>query len=189
MTEIIVWNLLTLNGYFNGTKDWELDWHNTVWGKELEDFSNRQMEEVDTLIFGRKTYEGMAQYWSTEYNPAESTTADHLNRVQKLVFSRSLDSVSWHNSTLIKEDPVTYITQIRKEDHGKYFIFGSGEIVSELHDAGLIDEYRLCYAPVTLPEGKQMFRPGSKRAEFTVTKTVVLKTGGVILYLQSKSGA
>jgi hypothetical protein len=60
--KVIVWNMMTLDGYFEGPKPWEIDWHEYVWGEELERFSLNQAQEVGTLLFGRKTYEGMAGY-------------------------------------------------------------------------------------------------------------------------------
>ncbi len=64
MRQVIMWNLLTLDGYFESAP-WGLDFHELVWGKELEQFSQDQMAGADTLLFGRKTYEGMASYWPT----------------------------------------------------------------------------------------------------------------------------
>jgi dihydrofolate reductase len=66
MRKIVLWDVMTLDGYFEGVKPWDLGFHNTVWGKELEDFSLEQAKDIGTLLFGRKTYEGMATYWSKE---------------------------------------------------------------------------------------------------------------------------
>jgi dihydrofolate reductase len=63
MRKVIVWNMVTLDGYFEGPKPWEIDWHESVWGEELERFSLDQAKEVGALLFGRVTYEGMASYW------------------------------------------------------------------------------------------------------------------------------
>ena len=65
MRKLIVWNLMTLDGYFEGTKPWDIDFHTLVWGPELQQYSERLGEEGDLLVFGRKTYEGMAAYWPT----------------------------------------------------------------------------------------------------------------------------
>ena len=64
MRRLVVWNLMTLDGYFEGRNPWDLGFHETAWGDELEAFSLEQGKEIGTLLFGRRTYEGMAGYWS-----------------------------------------------------------------------------------------------------------------------------
>ena len=65
MRKLIMWNLITLDGYFEGEKNWDLPWHERVWGEELEQFSIEQLQSSDLLVFGRVTYEGMSAYWQT----------------------------------------------------------------------------------------------------------------------------
>jgi dihydrofolate reductase len=78
MRKVIVWNMVTLDGYFEGPKPWEIDWHEYVWGEEMERFSLDQAQEVGALLFGRMTYEGMAGYWSTATGEvAECSCATH----------------------------------------------------------------------------------------------------------------
>ena len=60
MRKLVVWNLMTLDGYFEGTKPWDIDFHNLAWGPELQRYAEQFGREGDLLIFGRKTYEGMA---------------------------------------------------------------------------------------------------------------------------------
>jgi len=74
------------------------DWHEYVWGEELERFSLDQAQEVGALLFGRKTYEGMAGYWET----ATGEVADFMNSVPKVVFSNSLEKTDWRNTRLVK---------------------------------------------------------------------------------------
>jgi dihydrofolate reductase len=86
MGKLIMWNLVTLDGYFEGPKHWDLDFHHQVWGEDLERFAIKQLEAAEGLLFGRITYEGMAAYWQT----AEGTVADFMNSLPKLVASRTL---------------------------------------------------------------------------------------------------
>jgi len=95
--KVIVWNMVTLDGYFEGTKPWEIDWHEYVWGEELERFSLDQAREVGTLLFGRKTYEGMSDYWST----AIGEVAQFMNSIPKVVFSNSLETAGWSKTRLV----------------------------------------------------------------------------------------
>src|SRR6185436_12974668 len=96
---LIVWNLVTLDGLFEGKKEWDLDWH--VWGDELEKLSLEQLHSCGGLLFGRKTYTGMADYWSTEKGPI----ADLMNSVPKAVASSTLTEGGWANSVVLKDTP------------------------------------------------------------------------------------
>jgi len=60
-----MWNIITLDGYFEGEKNWDLDFHETIWGQELANLSLQQLYSADFLVFGHKTYEGMTAYWKT----------------------------------------------------------------------------------------------------------------------------
>jgi hypothetical protein len=72
MGKLIMWNLLTLDGFFEGSKSWDLDFHLSVWGDELERLSIEQLGSAERLLFGRVTYEGMAP--TGEPPPAKSPT-------------------------------------------------------------------------------------------------------------------
>ena len=103
MRKLIVWNLVTLDGYFEGAKPWDIEFHNLAWGPELERYSERQVEEGDLLVFGRRTYEGMAAYWPTA--EGEGTIKAYMNDVAKIVASRTLKEATWRNSRVVA-DPV-----------------------------------------------------------------------------------
>lgn len=180
MRKVIMWNLMTLDGYFEGTKKWDLDFHNIVWGEELEQLSIEQLKSLDILLFGRTTYEGMASYWST----ATGQIADFMNNLPKMVFSRTLEKAEWNNTKLIKEDAVQVVTQLKQQPGNDIFIFGSANLSSTLTEHGLIDEYRLCIAPLVLGNGNSLFKPGSGRTKMTLLEARALKTGGVILRYQ-----
>ena len=93
-----MWNIITLDGYFEGEKNWELPFHEIVWGSELERLSLEQLNSAGYLVFGRTTYEGMAAYWKT----AQGEIASFMNKLPKIVCSRTLNAVDWNNATLIK---------------------------------------------------------------------------------------
>jgi hypothetical protein len=98
--KLIVWNLVTLDGYFEGAKSWEIDWHEEVWGEELEQLSLEQSRSAGMLLFGRVTYQGMADYWSSQ----NGEIADFMNSIPKIVFSRTLERAEWNNTRLVKEN-------------------------------------------------------------------------------------
>ena len=75
MSKLIQWNVISLDGFFEGAKSWELDWMQSSFNHELEAFSIEQLRAAGMLLFGRVTYEGMAAYWQT----AKGTVAEFMN--------------------------------------------------------------------------------------------------------------
>src|SRR5690606_4715602 len=110
------------------------------------------------LVFGRRTYEGMAAHWRS----AEGEIADFMNAVPKYVFSRTLDQADWNNTTLLKEDAGAAVARLKEQPGQDLFIFGSADLSATLIRHGLFDEYRIGLVPVTLGEGSPLFKPGSE---------------------------
>lgn len=117
-----------------------------MWGDELEAFSLEQAAEVGTLLFGRRTHEGMAAHWSKETGPI----ADFMNSVEKVVASRTPKEPGWTNARLLDGDLAAAVEALKHEQGGDIYVFGSGELAGQLMRENLIDEIRLCLAPVTL---------------------------------------
>lgn len=174
---LIVWNLMTLDGFFEGPSSWDLDWHNDVWGEELERFSLEQGASADLLLFGRRTYEGMAAAWQT----AEGEIADFMNSVSKVVFSRTLDRTDWANTRLVKEDAAQEVARLKRQPGKNILVFGSAELVATLLQHGLVDEYRIGLAPVILGAGTPLFKASPERIRMRLVETRPLTTGCVIL--------
>lgn len=172
-----MWNLVTLDGYFEGTKSWDLDWHEYVWGDELEQFGLEQAATADLLLFGRVTYEGMAAHWSS----AEGETADFMNSVSKVVFSRSLETADWNNTRLVKDRVEEEVARLKQQPGTDILVFGSADLSSTLMQRDLIDEYRLCVVPVVLGEGNPLFKAHPEQVKMQLVDTRPLETGGVIL--------
>jgi dihydrofolate reductase len=177
MKKLIMWNVITLDGYFEGEKPWDLDFHGLVWGKELDDFTIQQLKTVDALVFGERTYKGMADYWGKE----TGTTAEYMNRLPKIVCSASLTVADWNNATIV-HDAVAELTKLKQEGDGNMFVFGSGNLSESLMKANLFDEYRLCIAPVFLGKGRRLFNEGLPYQKLKLLETKPLQTGGVVLF-------
>ncbi len=176
MMKLIMWNLITLDGYFEGEKNWDLDFHDLVWGEELKQFSVEQLKSADMLIFGEVTYEGMAKYWPK----AKGEIADFMNRIQKVVCSQRLKSADWNN-TLIVNDAVVEIPKLKRGGNGNMFVFGSGVLSESLMKANLFDEYRIVIVPVILGKGRHLFNPGLDYQKLKLLESQPLSSGGVIL--------
>jgi dihydrofolate reductase len=176
--KLIMWNLVTLDGFFEGPKAWEIDWHEYVWGEELEKFSIEQLKSIGMLLFGRLTYEGMAGHWTT----AKGETADFMNSIPKIVFSKTLDRADWNNTRLIKENAVEEIAKLKQEPGKDLFVLGSANLSATLTQHGLFDEYRLGLTPIVLGGGNPLFKPNPERMRMKLVEARPLKSGCVILF-------
>jgi dihydrofolate reductase len=177
MRKVIVWNLVTLDGYFEGPKPWEIDWHEYVWGEELERFSLEQAQEVGTLLFGCKTYEGMAGYWQT----ATGEVAEFMNRIPKVVFSNTLETAGWSNTQLVKGSAAEEVARLKQEPGRDLFIFGSANLIGSLTKQSLIDEYRIGLTPLVLGGGTPMFKPSGERMRLQLLEARPMQSGVVLL--------
>ena len=183
MRKLIMWNIISLDGYFEGNKNWELPFHEKIWGPELEKLSLEQLHSADYLVFGRVTYEGMADYWTKalEENNEQEEIAELMNKIPKLVFSRTLKSVEWNNSTLIKENASAEISKLKTQGNGDMYIFGSANLSETFINDNLFDEYRIGIAPVISGSGRPLFRQGLSSKNLSLVSTQQLSNGGVIL--------
>lgn len=171
-----MWNVITLDGYFEGEKAWDLDFHQFAWGKELEKFIDTQLATVDMLVYGENTYKGMFEYWSKE----AGKTAEKLNAIPKIVCSRTLEKADWYNSRVVK-DAVAEISKLKKQGDGNIFVFGSAKLSASLMKADLFDEYRLCVSPILLGKDTLLFEEGIPQQNLRLLEARPLKTGAVIL--------
>lgn len=177
MRKLIMWNLITVDGYFEGENNWDLPWHEKVWGEELEQFSLDQLRSCDMLVFGRVTYEGMAAYWQT----AKGAVADYMNHLPKAVCSRTLTTADWNNTTLVKDNAAKEIAKLKQQGDGNMFVFGSANLSKTLMNERLFDEYRLGIAPVIHGKGRLLFSSGLKPQGLQLLEARTLSTGCVIL--------
>lgn len=177
MGKLIMWNLVTLDGYFEGPKKWDLDFHRRVWGDELERLSIEQLEQCEGLLFGRVTYEGMAAYWKTE----EGTVADFMNTLPKLVFSRTLSKPDWNNTGLVSENVAETVREAKQQAKKDLYVFGSAELSNTLIEEGLFDEYRLALVPILLGNGNPLFKQGMDAHKLKLIDAKPFKSGCVVL--------
>ena len=172
-----MWNLITLDGFFEGEKNWDLDFHELVWGPELEQFCLEQLNNTACIVFGRVTYEGMAAYWKSE----QGEIAGFMNSLPKLVFSRTLKSADWNNTVLLKENIAAEIGKLKSGSDKDIYVFGSANLSETLIRENLYDEYRICIAPVVAGKGRYLFSKGIPEQNLSLTSSRQLKTGGIIL--------
>ncbi len=174
-----MWNVVTLDGKFEGEKPWDLAFHELVWGPELEALSLEQLGEASMLVFGEHTYKGMAEYWPGAEG-VDTTVAPLMNNIAKIVCSQTRETATWNNTTIVR-DAVAEIAQLKEQDGGPMFVFGSGELSESLLNAGLFDEIRLCIAPTILGYGRHLFTDATATCNFKLLEARQLQNGGVVL--------
>lgn len=178
MRKLIIWNLMTLDGYFEGKSPWDLGYHQLAWGEELRGYALEIGRQADLLVFGRKTYEGMAAHWVDATEELEIKV--FMNAIAKIVASRSLETAEWTNTRIVR-DIENELAKLKAQEGKDIFVFGSAALCDSLLKAGLVDEIRICLAPVALGGGNPHFKPAEAQRRFRLIDSRSLKTGAVIL--------
>jgi dihydrofolate reductase len=182
MRKVFLFMMVTLDGFFEGPNH-EIDWHNV--DEEFNEFAIHQLNEVDTLLFGRVTYEGMASYWPTQFaKENDPIVADKMNTVPKIVFSKTLEKADWTNSRLVKEHIAEEVSKLKQQQGRDMAIFGSSDLAVSLLQMGLIDELRIMVNPVVLGNGKPLFNGIHEKLNLKLLKTKTFRSGNVLLYYQ-----
>jgi dihydrofolate reductase len=169
----------TVDGYYEGPNG-EFDWPNV--DDEFNEFAVAQLEATDTLLFGRKTYEGMASFWPTEAAlAADPVVASLMNNIPKVVFSKTLTSADWNNTRLVREHVVEEVNQLKEQPGKELAIFGSIELTANFVKLGLVEELRIMVHPIILGAGHSLLAGIGTRVPVTLTDAKVFKSGSVML--------
>lgn len=156
MGKIIVSNFISVDGLFadkNDSTEWVAGHHHAI-----DEYSKQQLTEAGAILFGEKTYSMMSQYWPTPLSEQEDETIrDRMNNLKKIVFSESLENPEWENTIVVRSIDKAQIEEKKASANRDMLVFGSGSIVRQLLDLGLIDELRLFIMPIILAEGRPLF--------------------------------
>jgi dihydrofolate reductase len=178
MRKLIVSNLMSLDGFFEGPNH-EFNWF--MPDEDFFDYAKDLLRSVDTILFGRKTYEHMAAYWPSA--PSDEI-ADKMNSLPKAVVSGTLKKMDWNNSTLIHGNIADEVRKLKEKPGKDIVIFGSAMLAAFLLQEGLIDEYRVIIAPILLGRGHSLFPNIKQKLDLKLEKTRLLRSGVVVLYYQ-----
>jgi dihydrofolate reductase len=145
-------------------------------GPEGDKFKLDEVMASDALLLGRVTFEGFAAAWPSR----SGEFADKFNTMPKYVVSKTLEEPEWSNSTVIRGDVADAVAKLRQEPGGDILVNGSAQLVRELAEHDLVDEYRLMVFPVVLGRGKRLFLETS---DATPVRLVDSKPAGECLIL------
>jgi dihydrofolate reductase len=177
---LVVFNQVTLDGYFAGVNG-DMSWAHKQ-DAEWNAFVAGNARGGGVLLFGRITYDLMASYWPTPVAiKNDPIVAEGMNNLPKVVFSRTLDKASWSNTKLVKEHMAAAVRKMRKEPGKDLVILGSGSIIAQLAQEGLIDEYQIIVNPVVLGKGRTMFDGIKDKLTLKLTKTRTFGNGNTLL--------
>ncbi|MEI9921342.1 MAG: dihydrofolate reductase family protein [Bacteroidota bacterium] len=178
MRKLIASMNMTLDGFCN---------HDAmIADEEIHEHYNDLLRNAGVLLYGRVTYQLMESFWPTVVkNPTGNKPMDDfgvlIDNIQKIVFSRSLKSVEWKNTTLKKEVSKEEILAL-KQQPGKDILVGSPSMIVELANLNLVDEFQLGVNPTILGSGLPLFKNITNRIDLKLIKTKPFKCGAVMFY-------
>jgi dihydrofolate reductase len=193
MRRIVMFNNVSADGYF-AAPDGNLNW--VIQDDEVFKTSRKNNADIDTMLFGRRTYDLFEAFWpnaldgsSTSpdpHHPGHRSEAIHdmavwINEAKKVVFSRSRKDVTWKNSHLVHELDPKKIEAMKNEPGKDMMVFGSGSVVSQLTQHGLIDEYDFVVSPILLGGGRTMLNDVAKSVKLELLDEKKFRSGCVML--------
>lgn len=179
MRKLSAFNFITLNGFYKGPGG-DIGWHKH--DEEGAAYSLEGLKSESILLFGRVTYEMMASYWPTPMalqNMPE--VAQGMNNAEKIVFSRTLKKAEWNNTKVVKANIVEEIRTLKRTSKKDMTILGSGSIVTQCADAGLIDTYLIMLDPVAIGNGTPLLNGLKNNLNLNLVATRSFKSGVVLL--------
>ena len=190
---IVMFNWLTADGYFAGP-DGNLTW--VVPDEEQAQAAVDGIPIFDTALFGRRTYERFEAFWRHAVDDSSTAPDPHrpgqrsrehraiavwLNEMTKLVFSRTLKDATWRNSRVVHALDSGEIESMKRRPGKDMIILGSGSVVSQLTQYGLIDEYQFVVCPVFLGSGRPLLDGVSKSVRLDLLEAKQYRSGDVLL--------
>jgi dihydrofolate reductase len=170
---------VSLDGYDEGP-DAEFDW--PVVDEEFNQFSAAQLNQTGVLVFGRRTYEGMAQYWTLpEAADSDPVIAPLMNSLPKIVVSRTLETADWANTRVVRDNLADEFDALKRLPGKAIAILGSSDLTVSLIRLGLVDELRIMVNPVVLGAGRSLLRTADFRINLRLLESRPFASGNVLL--------
>ncbi|HRG59873.1 MAG TPA: dihydrofolate reductase family protein [Bacteroidia bacterium] len=181
MRKVIAATNITIDGVYDHTEG--------IVDAEIHQHYATLLNNADIILYGKITYQLM-QYWQTLLsNPSGDKTADNfaisIDKIQKIVFSRSLKNTGWDSAKLASQSLGDMVREL-KQQPGKDIFVGSRSLIMQLMDLNLIDEYQLCIQPVVAGKGSLLFEKVNQRTMLRLVDTKIFTNGAIILYYQPK---
>jgi dihydrofolate reductase len=188
MRKLKVFESVTVNGFFCGPGG-DMSWAHAHSGSaEFQAFVEGNAAGAATLLFGRVTYQMMASYWPTPLALKNSPrVAKGMNDARKLVFSRTLSELGWANATLVSGELPEAVRALKREGDQDLVVLGSGSIVAQLAEAGLVDEYQLVIKPTAIGQGRTLLGGLGRTLDLKLHSSRAFDDGNLVLSYQPAS--
>ncbi|HEY9064113.1 MAG TPA: dihydrofolate reductase family protein [Burkholderiaceae bacterium] len=185
MSKLVVFNSISLDGYFTDAQG-DMGWAHRS-DPEWDEFIGGNARQGATLLFGRVTYEQMASFWPT---PAALQMAPDvargMNEAPKVVFSRSLRRAAWSNTRVVNAAMPESVRALKRDKRSDLVVLGSGNVVSQLAEEGLVDAYQMVLVPVVLGAGRTLFEGVRQRFDLQLVRSQPFRNGNVVLWYERR---
>lgn len=178
MGKLIAFEFLSIDGFMAGPPGREMDFVVSAFGEDMERDLAAQYAELDALVMGGTTFRELSGYWPTPA-AADEPLQPVMNRIQKLLVSRSPDKPRWNNSRLLGADPISGLREIKHSASGDMMVIGSASVVQALARERLIDEFRFFVFPTFLGAGKPLLTADSMPGSLELLRTNNFASGVV----------
>jgi dihydrofolate reductase len=187
MSKLIVSEFVSLNGVMEAPggepthphAGWTFE---AIYGEDHYAYKDKEIKEAESLLLGRKTYEGFAAAWP-ERDRSDPFT-DKINSMPKYVVSSTLTDPEWENTTVLSGDPIEEVSKLKDADAGPVLVNGSAQLVHALADADLVDEYRAMVHPILVADGLRMFPDPAEMKKLKLAEAITYDSGVALLIYQ-----
>jgi dihydrofolate reductase len=187
MRKVVTDHLLSLDGYFGGPNG-EIDWFG--FDEESMEWSRRIMGAAGSIVMGRRTFELMAQFWPTQSaRDQEPYIAEHMTDLPKIVFSRTLDSTTWKNTTFVQRPVAEMIREEKQGTGGSILLLGSSLVLAPLWKEHLVDEVNIRIQPIVVGKGRPLFADTEVRQPLALKESRKFQSGVTALRYEVMPGA
>ncbi len=160
MSKLIVSEFVSLNGVMEAPGGEQTHPHTgwtfkSIYGEDHYAYKGEELDEAQSLLLGRKTYEGFADAWPKRDRSDPFT--DKINSMPKFVVSSTLTDPEWENTTVLSGDPLEEVAKLKQAEDGPILVNGSAQLVHALAEADMVDEYRAMVHPTLVADGLRMF--------------------------------
>lgn len=190
MRKLVVFLHSTLDGFVEGPNGaMDIGW--VAYDSELETFANDVLTHADTIVWGRNTYEMMHDYWPSV--PSDPNATDYelnhakwIENVEKVVFSKTLDSVEWNNTTLVNDNIEETINQLKQQDGNDIVVLGSPRFAHHLMDLNVVDEFKITVSPTLIGGGLPLFKNINNKLDLNLKNHKAFGSGALGLVYETK---
>ena len=179
MRRIIESTLVSLDGVVGDPHTWAME----NFDREAEQFALELLSEADAMLMGRRTYE----FFAAAFPHQTGEYGSRINSIRKYVFSNTLATADWSNSTVVRGDVVAETARLKEQEGGSLVLYGHGLLSQSLLQHHLLDELKLWINPLFVGRGQLLFHEG-KTATLKLEMTRTLRSGTVVLTYRPTRG-